>query len=286
LRFSDPDGTPLPHVVERWDSATGRAEIWVRVPKVDGNSATDHVVMRWGNPAAKDPGAGAVFDRSAGFAAVWHLDEAGNAKPAGYADAAGPHPGTASAFIDTTHSEALIVGGLKLDGAIGVGVAPAPDLDSLPALTLSAWIQSDTGSGGHRVIVQKGAGSGQYGLSDAMAGDSVEFRIGVAGAPHALRAQMPATGNFHLIQATFDGTETRLYVDGLLRNSAPLSGALDAGADSLVIGSKPGGANADRFRGLLDEISVSHAARGPDWLKLAYETQKQNSRVVRLEPMP
>ena len=74
LRFVDADGqTPLPHEIERWD-ATGRTAIWVRVPQIDGGSATDHIWLYHGNagaPDAQDPPA--VW--SEGYEAVWHLGQ-------------------------------------------------------------------------------------------------------------------------------------------------------------------------------------------------------------------
>src|SRR6185295_4113707 len=51
LGFSDPDGATLAFAIERWDAGARKAEIWVKVPQVDGNSVSDHVVMHWGNPA-------------------------------------------------------------------------------------------------------------------------------------------------------------------------------------------------------------------------------------------
>jgi hypothetical protein len=291
LRFTDADGSPLPHTIQRWDSVGGKAEIWVRVPKVDGNSDQDQIILHWGHPGSPDPITAPVFDRSGGFTALWHLDENGNTAPGGYADAIGSHPGTAPSTIDFTFTEGLIVGGLKLDGSKVVAVAPSPDLNSLPALTLSAWIKSDLWTGGDRTILQKGSGTGQYGLSgftdisDATDSDSLEFRLSVGGVAHALRALAPLTGEPHLAQATFDGREARLYLDGVLRRSEPVTGALTVSNDSLYIGHKPGGADSDHFQGLLDEISISHVARSPQWLKLAYETQKQGSKVLRLEPI-
>src|SRR5436190_1252075 len=53
IRFSDPDGAELPVQVSRWDTAFYHtAEVWVKVPQVDGNSTADYVTMHWNNPAA------------------------------------------------------------------------------------------------------------------------------------------------------------------------------------------------------------------------------------------
>ncbi|MDB5049234.1 MAG: hypothetical protein JWO30_2305 [Fibrobacteres bacterium] len=96
FRFTDPDGVELPCHVERWDTGFYRsAEVWVNVPQVDAGSASDFVVVYWGNPSATMTGAvkvrqgggdvylggdnavgsRVVFDTAFGFAGVWHLDE-------------------------------------------------------------------------------------------------------------------------------------------------------------------------------------------------------------------
>lgn len=283
LRFTDPDGSPLAHQIQRWDPASGRAEVWVRVPKADGASATDHILMYWGNPGAPDPKADPVFDQAGGFTALWHLDESGNTKPAGYSDELGLHPGTAALTIDSSRTEANIVGGLKLDGSKEVIVSRAPDLDSPPALTLSLWFKAENWAGGDRVLIQKGGGAGQYGLGDATDADSLEFRLSVENVLHTLRTPVPMTGELHQVHATFDGREARLYLDGVLRASAAIAGAISASSDNLYLGSKPGWAPGEPFEGLLDEVAIHHVARGADWIKFAYETQKQGSKVLRIE---
>jgi hypothetical protein len=37
LRFSSADGKPLKYQIEQWDGANGFANIWVRVPLIQGN---------------------------------------------------------------------------------------------------------------------------------------------------------------------------------------------------------------------------------------------------------
>ena len=78
LRFADPDGTPLDFQIERWDVAAGKAEVWVKVPKIDANSDKDYIVAFWGkaNPSWLSDGS-KVFAASLGFAGVWHLGEGG-----------------------------------------------------------------------------------------------------------------------------------------------------------------------------------------------------------------
>lgn len=283
LRAAGPDGSLLPLAIDRWDSAAGQAVIWIRVPRVEGGSDSNSVTLYWGNPAAARYTPGPVFDRAGGFAAVWHLDEAGNTSPGGYADALGLHPGTAPALIDNTVTEGLIAGGLALDGSKHVAVGGSPALDSLEQITLSVWFKAALWTGGDRTLVQKGVVAGQFGLVDVTASDSLEFRLPIAGVNRAVRIATPSIGDLHLVHATFDGSLARVYLDGVLRKTEMLPGAMGISNDSLYIGHRPGGIDSDHFQGLLDEVTVARVARSPHWIKLAYETQKHLSKVVKLE---
>ena len=77
LRFSDPDGTHLEFQIDRYDSAAGKAEIWVLVPQIDGNSDKDYIKIHWGKAGAAWRSDGSkVFRRDLSYEGVWHLGEA------------------------------------------------------------------------------------------------------------------------------------------------------------------------------------------------------------------
>ena len=64
IRFTKAgDAVRLPHQIERWDSVGKRAEVWVLVDTVKGNSRTQFIRMHWGKGDAADSSRGAaVFD--------------------------------------------------------------------------------------------------------------------------------------------------------------------------------------------------------------------------------
>lgn len=43
IRFSKADGTHLYYQIERWDSLSGEAQVWVRVDTVYGNNSTQYI---------------------------------------------------------------------------------------------------------------------------------------------------------------------------------------------------------------------------------------------------
>ena len=74
LRFIDSDGvTKLEHEIEMWNE-TGTSYVWVKVPRIDSGSTTDHIWMYYGNPSAMDgQDRNNVWDSN--YVTVQHLDE-------------------------------------------------------------------------------------------------------------------------------------------------------------------------------------------------------------------
>jgi hypothetical protein len=74
VRFAKPDGTPLRHEIDVYDSAAGKAVFWVLADTVRGDHKGQLLRIYWGNRAAgASADSGGVFARANGFRAVWHL---------------------------------------------------------------------------------------------------------------------------------------------------------------------------------------------------------------------
>jgi hypothetical protein len=74
VRFADAAGNQIPFEIEQWSSTS--AAIWVRVPRIVGNSATNKVRLYWGKAGATSASRdSAVFNASNGYEAVFHLNE-------------------------------------------------------------------------------------------------------------------------------------------------------------------------------------------------------------------
>ena len=89
IHFTIAGGAALDHEVQRWVPASGHLEAWVRVTLAD--DADTVIQLRYGDPAAA-PAPAPEDVWSAGFAAVWHLEESPAAGT--MADALGVRPGT------------------------------------------------------------------------------------------------------------------------------------------------------------------------------------------------
>lgn len=75
LRFSSGTGVALAYDVAAWDAFSGAATIWVRLPRVLGNTRQE-VRLHWGNPGAStESSAAAVFNESNGYSAIQASNE-------------------------------------------------------------------------------------------------------------------------------------------------------------------------------------------------------------------
>jgi uncharacterized repeat protein (TIGR01451 family) len=68
-------------------------------------------------------------------------------------------------------------------------------------------------------------------------------------------------GRFHHLAGTWDGSEVKIYVDGVLEGSAPTFGALVSGSEAeIIIGDHNPPNQGRRVHGLLDEIKIYNRA--------------------------
>src|SRR5262249_25234084 len=111
---------------------------------------------------------------------------------------------------------------LDFDGANDyVSVPYDPTLHPTAAITMEAWVRPQTGSGPFARVADN---------------ESCQLLLGANLYPRwqistygALVAPTPVTaGDWHHIAGAYDGSSTRLYVDGVMVASAPASGNLSA----------------------------------------------------------
>ena len=280
VRFTRSDNKPMAHEIERWDSAGGAAEIWVRVDTVYGNDSAHYFIMYWGasaNAAQTSASNGpAVFDTAAGFIGVWHLNRTCD-------DAtANRHNGTNSGAADSTG----MIGSAKgFNGNEGIKIAGL--LGQPRSVTLSAWARLDTlqrwGSEvislGNAVLLRmdhtQAPGGGVMG-SYHVSSDTLWYNV-------VSDMYLQKTG-WHYLSFAMDGvnhTQT-LSIDGMVysyrSNQAPIyySGI---GTDTWI--GRHGNKETNWFfNGIIDEVRVSRTVHSNDWTKLCYMNQKAKDALL------
>lgn len=189
----------------------------------------------------------------------------------GWEDAVGGNdavPQFTNGFAGGTVGEAF-----NFDGVDQVAhVANAPALNPTNALTLEAWIYINAYSANDGVALF--GKDGVYSERQYMVGIADISRSGKTNTPNTwvARAHMGVPTEFRYFDGTtvleqekwyhlamtYDGAELRLYVNGVLDRSEPLTGPIITTGQPLVIGgSVPGPWD---FNGRVDELSLYHRA--------------------------
>jgi Concanavalin A-like lectin/glucanases superfamily len=167
---------------------------------------------------------------------------------------------TYSADVPVASSYSLLLNGT--DASV-----QAPDSDSLDLanspITLEAWVKYNS-TGLNQTIIGKeshgvASGGGGYELSITNLGKA---RLNIWTAYNVYVAVIGATtltpDVWHHIAAVADGSQRRIYLDGVLDGSATGTQLPAAGTGTFNIGRR--GNNTYRFDGRIDEVRVSNAA--------------------------
>jgi hypothetical protein len=285
IRFSGKDGKHLRYQVERWDAAAQQAEIWVKADTVHGDSRSDLITLHFGKGGAPAWSDGRrVFDSADGFGGVWHLsEEASDTVTKGLYKDASPAAQNGDDRVAANVTEGLIGRGHGFRLGDYIKSQPSYTLRPATAITVSAWFRGRTTGSEGGTIASLGD---SYGLRVEPGGDVRFFTYSGAGSwPVAISTGAKVLDSaWHFIAGTSDGSTLRVYVDGVLKASAmgksPIPYTL--GPD-FYIGRHGTSKREYDFTGSLDEVAVLNRVRGPDWIKLCFESQRLNPTLVEFQ---
>ncbi len=264
LRFiASDDKTPLKYHIERFDSQTQIALVWVRLPLLTGGANTDKIYLYYGNKSATSADdAPGTYD--ANQALVYHFGAAKNAPQDSTAYKSEP-----SSFGADLNPASLIGSGAKFGGsqAISVATNTAIHLAAGKGFTVSAWVRFD-GTETNACIAQL-ADQGKE-VTLGINGTQAFARYNGGGAPVTVTQTGQLTnGEWHHLALTVGGGHLSLLVDGADAGQADAQ-VQDVGGVLTIGGSA---AKASYYTGDLDELEVSNVARSSDWLKVAARSQ-------------
>lgn len=289
IRFFKPGGASLPYEIERWDSLNALAEIWIKVDTIFGNDAAQSVSMLWGNPLISGASNTAlVFDTSAGFQGVWHLDEtiAGGPNSVGDQTAHG-YNGTPHGTVSGNAVEGIIGKAASFNGTDDYITIPRPIQDDF---TIAFWMKADSESVSGAQWWD-GAGLVDGDIAGVQDGDfGVAYLnsrpvFGTCCSDQTLDADKTVNdAQWHYVAVTrqkSDGTKT-IYVDGVPQGSQIGTTLTLNGPDSLAFGKIL--AYASLFKGELDEIQISGIVRSADWIALCFANQSIANAFIQIRP--
>jgi biopolymer transport protein ExbB len=252
LRFvAGDDKTVLKYAIERFDSANGIAVVWVQVPIVAANNATQAVWLYHGNPNAPDASdSKTVFD---GGSVVYNFSE-----PDGVAK-----DGSSNALVPSVKPAGVEQAGLLGASAVFHGDAMVlPDAPVLrhpsgSAMTVSMWLRPATVAPNVSVFLQGG-------VELMLDGKNLVLRVG--GSVAAKGGELKPETWQH-VALTFGSGKAAIYLDGEEVGTAPL--ALPELAGDVRVG--------EGFVGTLDTLQISSAQRSADWIRIAARSQGADS---------
>lgn len=268
LRFSSETGEPLAYEIEEWDKEKGNASVWVRLPRITGNSQ-QALRMHWGKPDAVSESNGkAVFNESNGFLSVLHMN--GNAQ-----DSAGTLD---TKDTGTTPSAGVAAGARRFSGQ--QGITGGDNITTYPSgsdpNSTEVWIRAEKPN------------SSVIGWGDQKQQSKVVMMF--RSPPHVsmdcwfsdanVDGKTPVPlGDWNHIVHTYQKGEASLYVNGVLDRSSKNAGSplKIPNPAKLTIGGWAGGYD---FAGDIDEVRVSKVTRSPEWVRLTYENQKSLNTLV------
>jgi hypothetical protein len=85
----------------------------------------------------------------------------------------------------------------------------------------------------------------------------------------ALVNSPPATGTWYHVVTTYDGTSSRIFIDGELRSSGSDTRSFKGPSTTFYVGR--GSWSNSALRGVLDEFAIYEKALSPDRIKAHYE---------------
>jgi hypothetical protein len=135
-------------------------------------------------------------------------------------------------------------------------VASTTDFQPTGMMSISAWIKGDSwlagADGNVNTIVRKGDSSpNNYNL--AISGGKVMFCLDDADTAGIRSNTTLSTGQWYNVAVTWDGATVKIYINGVLDNSAARTGTIGTDTRTVLIGGRSG---TDLFDGMIRDVRI------------------------------
>jgi hypothetical protein len=124
----------------------------------------------------------------------------------------------------------------------------------MPALTVMAWVKSDTAANPPQAYTILAKGDDTYRLFVGSTGH-LEFHMNTGAGLFMLNSNVRLTTDWTFLAGTYDGTTCRMYVNGVEKASQSCSGTINTNNYALWIGN-----NSQytwrRWQGTIDQVAL------------------------------
>jgi hypothetical protein len=151
-------------------------------------------------------------------------------------------------------------GALSFNGSGAlVTVADAASLRLSGGMTVEAWVDAAAlGASWRCVVFKELPGAMAYGLYASDGAGKPLGQVNIGGEQDVLGASAPPLNTWTHLAVSYDGAALRLYVNGVLAATKPLTGAIAGSTGALRIGGNS--VWGEYFSGLIDEVRVYNRA--------------------------
>lgn len=249
LRFDDGRGLHLPFEIETWDTATHRADVWVRLDTANGGSSKHLLRAYWGRRRSLPQGAPAVFSSSEHWLGTWHS----------LTQSTSPR----LRFSGATATAGLAGSGIHFGGSANLRM---DSLGKASQWTIGFWLRPTAIPSGEILLlgVDTLADSLRWGISLR---DDLFVKVWSGGSPdkELLSAKALPLGKWTWISASFDGATSRLSLVVDTVALPRLTVAMPVASDLRLSGMQG-------FVGDMDELRISDSLRERQWQQLEHQT--------------
>jgi len=152
---------------------------------------------------------------------------------------------------------------LSLDGINDyVSISNTANFDFTTTFTVSAWVKPDSQLHNYNFIIRKGGVDNAYALNLNNKISKFEWwvqRVDDGNYSKLISKTVYNHGTWYFLTGTYDGIDTKMYINGVEENSTNLPGTITTNNDTLKIGGivTP---NLELFKGTIDEVCVWNIA--------------------------
>ena len=269
--------------IEKWDEVNKKAELWVKVPSISSTEDTalylyyDSAQTENTNYVGNTNSPVAVNVWGSNYKAVYHMSQ----DPSGIV----PQILDSGSNNNDGISRGNMTSSDLVDGQIGKaiefdGVNDYIEVNNSASLnpgviTIGTWAKSNTPTwNSYGFLVSK---RDAYILHPNAGSKDITFFINDSGW-HSVSFSDPNLDitKWHHYVGTYDSSSLKIYVDGVLKNTAAYLGSIYTGdTGSLFIGWDDG-FGGRYFNGAIDEVSISNIAYSDAWIKTSYHSNSDS----------
>lgn len=278
IRFTDADGTPLSYLVSSWNATAEEAIIWVNVPQIDAESATDYIYMYWGNEYVLDAqNPTNVFINGCVLAETYRNSTSSSFEDATAYSNNGTFKGVGEPAWSQLDSSLWV---LSFDGTDDYVSLPSSDSLRTVNLTYMGWVKSlGDNSDSNQQTVMGLRGTDPYEIPVLYIGGygtdkRVKIRFGGMTPEWTSSDSTYDTREWHFVASTFYNATKNLiiYVDGIEDSNTTLTGDYTP-TGAMEIGARMSG-QYYKMNGYIALPRVNNRALSAEEIEAQYNQQK------------